>query len=155
MLSDPAKLVLLCLCFIGCLATLFTSPGLSMGNAELRSINPPVERLCKKPREEARKCVEQGEASCKGLKRPRFTKCENAISQAYKDINMGGCPHELKVVTLCEAEWCQPGASSDRSACKRECGNVREALQTCIQKHVGQYFSKHGLESDGTIKKKG
>jgi hypothetical protein len=149
MLSDPAKLVLLGLCFIGCLATLFTSPGLSMGNAELRSLNPPVDRLCKKPREEAKKCVEQGE----GLKRPRVTKCEKAISQAYKDINMGGCPHELKTVTLCEAEWCQPGASPDRSACKRECGNVREDLQTCIQKHVDQYFSKHGLENDGTTKK--
>jgi hypothetical protein len=142
MLSDPAKLVLLGLCFIGCLATLFTSPGLSMGNAELRSLNPPVDRLCKKPREEAKKCVG-----------PRVTKCEKAISQAYKDINMGGCPHELKTVTLCEAEWCQPGASPDRSACKRECGNVREDLQTCIQKHVEQYFSKHGLENDGTTKK--
>jgi hypothetical protein len=148
MLSDPTKLLLLAICMVACLGTLFTSPSITMGNAAMRVLAPPVRQHCMAPRQAANKCSKESKAPCPDLDKV-VVKCQSVVERAYRHINLGGCPFEIKALTLCEAEWCQSG---DGASCERECSNVRESLSSCIQRQVAAFLNRNGIEKDGTLK---
>ena len=138
--------MLLAVCLVGCLSTIFTASSTSMMNAKLRVIPAPVQHHCRKPLALLRACQAEGKESCSELDL-HANKCKNVIRRAFQHINMGGCPYEIKAVTLCEAEWC----TGDNSACRKECALVRESLTNCVNRHVSAFFQKNNLHTDGTV----
>jgi hypothetical protein len=149
MLSDRAKLLMLAISMLACLGTLITSPSISMGNAAMRVLSAPVRKHCMAPRKAANKCSTEAKTPCTDLDKV-VTKCERVAKRAYQHINLGGCPFEIKAVTLCEAEWCHSGGL-DGSACQRECANAKESLTTCIERQVSSFFRRNRLKIDGTL----
>lgn len=145
-LSDRVKIALLVVGYILCLATLWTAPSMTMGNAAMRVVSPPMRQHCKAVTTNGRcdaddKDCQAGQATA--------DKCSHVVRQAYRWINLGGCPNQIKAWTLCEVEWCQGG---DRTACMNECAAVRESLQACKQWVVESYLARNGLDKDGSLK---
>ena len=153
MISDKSKLVLLGAVFFGCLATFFTSSSRLLGARELATLKPQVQRFCKEPRSRAIQCLNKhDQSSCSSLLK-QATKCEEALTSAFRHINMGGCPREIQMVSLCEVEWCEDADSKNaKEACQTECAAVRQALDECMKKHILSFFQRHGLEENGTMK---
>ena len=146
MLSDPMKLLLLAICTLACLGTLFTSPSITMENAAMRVLSPSVRQFCDAPLQAARECSAESRASCRDLEKV-VKECQSVVQKAYRHINLGGCPFQIKALTLCEAEWCRTG---DMSSCERECSAVRESLSKCTRRQVEMFLHRNGLEKDGT-----
>jgi hypothetical protein len=142
--SDRIKVGILAMGYVICLATVWTAPSITMGDASMRRITPPIRQLCKAPQIAANQC--HSGPGCRALKADTV-KCQQTAREAYRYINLGGCSMEIKALTLCEAEWCQ-----DHSACLSECAGVRHSLQTCKETIVASYFERHSLEKDGTAK---
>jgi hypothetical protein len=156
MLSDPVKLLVLAVLTVLCLGTLFTSPSITMGNPSMRVMRPNVPQHCMVPRKQVnnQKCASSSKetpssAVCTELQRV-FERCDRTVRRAYQHINLGGCPLEIKAVTLCDAEWCHSSAS-DASSCLGECATVNDSLANCIQQQVSFYFKRSGLDEDGTL----
>ena len=150
MLSDPLKLFFLAICTIGCLSTLFTSASIRMGHSSMGVMTP--RNHCMAAKRAVNQCKTQSsKGPCKTLEEAA-SKCQKAVKQAYRHINLGGCPFEIKSLTLCEAEWCR--SNSRFQDCEKECSMVRKNLDTCIENQVLNYFLKSGLEKDGTIPEK-
>jgi hypothetical protein len=154
MLSDPVKLLVLAVLTVLCLGTLFTSPSITMGNPSMRVLSPNVRQRCMVPRKQVnKKCAssskETSSAVCTELQRV-VERCDRTVRRAYQHINLGGCPLEIKSVTLCEDEWCHSSAS-DASSCEGECATVRESLANCVQQQVFFYLKRSGLDEDGTL----
>jgi len=148
MLSDAIKLLILALAVTACLCTLFTSPSTTTGNGSMKRLAPPVRQHCATARKSASKCSSESQAQCHDLEEV-VLKCENAVKKAYQHINLGGCPFEIKALTLCEAEWC---LMDDLASCDRECANVKESLSNCVQGELTSFFRRNGLEDNGTLK---
>jgi hypothetical protein len=143
MLTDQSKFLLLLACLAICLGTLFTSNSFhTTGDARLN----PSARFCRVPRAALKACA-AGDSTCTA-KSQAFAKCEEAVQQAYRHVNMAGCPFEIQAVNRCEGEWC--GKDSEPVVCKKECQVSREALEECAKGHVVRWFQKHGLDVDGT-----
>lgn len=155
MISDQSKLWLLAALWCACCATFFTSSSRFMGPRDLGTIPPQVHIYCKEPRDLAVKCLDKKagqDSSCSSLLK-QATKCEDALQNAFRHVNMGGCPHEIQAVTICEVEWCQDvHDSKTQEACQKECLAVRKSLDSCAKRHVASFFRKYGLEDNGTIK---
>ncbi len=143
--SDKFKVAIVAMGYAISLATLWTSPGLRMGNSSMRVLSPPIRQHCKAPQTAANQC----QNDCEKIQEAA-SKCENVVRQAYRYINLGGCPMEIKAWTLCEAEWCERGM--DRVACLSECAGVQESLEHCKERVVESYFKQNTLEKDGTMK---
>lgn len=152
MISDRSKLLLLVVLTVVCLGTIFTSPSTTMGNPNMRVLSPPVRQFCKAPREAAadKGCSNAKHSSekpqeCSSLMKAVQT-CDRMLQRAFQHINLGGCPFQIKAVTLCEDEWCR----HDPKSCMEECSGVRESLSVCTQQQVSSYFQRHGLKENGT-----
>mmetsp|Transcript_107482 Transcript_107482/g.310665 ORF Transcript_107482/g.310665 Transcript_107482/m.310665 type:complete len:148 (+) Transcript_107482:150-593(+) len=143
MVEDRVKVVAVVLCYAVCLGTFFSSPTITFGNSSLPSLKPQIQQHCKVPLDALRQCNKD----CQPL-RTSAKMCEKVVRKAYRHVNFGGCPNELKTWTLCEAEWCQKGM--DGTSCLSECAGVRENLENCKQGVVESYFHQHRLEKDGT-----
>jgi hypothetical protein len=143
-LSDRIKVGIMAVGYAICLATVWTAPSITMGDASMLRLTPPIRQHCKAAQIAVNQC--RSGTGCQTLKADEM-KCEQVVREAYRHINLGGCPMELKAWTLCEVEWCQ-----DRSACLSECAGVRDSLQTCKEKIVASYFERHSLQKDGTAK---
>lgn len=142
------KVMILAVLYLICVVTMWTAPSMTMGNASMRVLSPPIRQHCKAAQMAANKCL-AGDG-CQTLKGDAL-KCEQVVQNAYRHINLGGCPMEIKAWTLCEIEWCQ-GGGVDHSSCLSECAGVRDSLQTCKENVVASYFKSHSLEKDGTSK---
>lgn len=154
MVSDRTKLWVLAACMLGCAATFFSSSSTLMGPRDLGALSPTVNRYCKEPRDLARKCLDtqqHQDSSCSSLLK-QATKCEDALKKAFRHVNMGGCPREIQFVTICEVEWCQDSNPKAQESCQKECAAVRKSLDSCVSKHVADFFKRLGLEENGTIK---
>ena len=149
MLSDRVKMLLPALIVCVCLATMFTSSSIIMSNADMSTLRPPVNQLCRNALSAKAACKASQNQNCRDADDAAY-KCERAVRKAYQHINFGGCPYEIKAVTLCKAEWCQV----PDGACQRECAGVTEQMNQCVKKNVRNFFQWHGLQDDGTIKKK-
>lgn len=159
MLPDSAKLVLLLLISAGCMSTLFTSPSIALQDANMRVLSPEAAQFCKAPRNIATECessVAPGDNNkdgktlkCNSLLKG-VQKCDSIVKKAYRSINLGGCPFEIKYLTLCEDEWCQNESHEGIKSCRDECAGVRESLTTCVEKRVIDAFRWNGLNKDGT-----
>lgn len=147
MFSDRAKLLLLVASTALFLGTLLTSPSTTTNNPNMRVLVAPVRQFCKAPREAATACSKRGEhqTECARLTQSVQT-CDRVLKGAFRDINLGGCPFQIKAVTLCEDEWCR----HDPKSCLEECSSVKAFLASCIQRHVASYFQRNGLKEDGT-----
>ena len=146
-LSDRIKVTILAVGYMICLATVWTAPSIMMGNASMRKVSPPISQYCKAAQMAARQCRPGN--GCEALV-ANEVKCEEIVRKAYRHINLGGCPMEIKAWTLCEDEWCQK--ATDPLPCLSECAGVRLSLETCQQNVVESYFKSHSLEKDGTTK---
>lgn len=155
--TDVVKLLLLPVMILACLSTLWTSSSIQFNNADFRVLSPQVQTYCRAPRQQTVKECEAA-AAAPGAPPPSFDcqrlqtslkQCESAVKKAYRDINIGGCPWEIKSLTLCENEWCR-GSPNDASSCQTECAGVRESLTACIQRRVAVYFRRNRLKEDGT-----
>lgn len=76
--------------------------------------------------------------------------CEGAVSRAFRDINLGGCPHEILANVLCTMEWCE-GQGASVILCDQECAKVKQNLQSCVDRHVQSYLGRL-VQVDGTRK---
>jgi len=126
MLSEQAKLYLLAACLLGCLVTLLTSSSFGLGPRDLPVLRP-AHNYCRKAKEADK------------------SRCAEALQQAYRHVNMGGCPKRNLANALCENEWCV-GGMKQKDACQKECAQVRTELQECISHIVGLYMKKYGLD---------
>ncbi len=126
-----------------------------MMNPSMRVISatgPNNQKFCKIPRQIARECEGKANANptdgnnCNSH-REVAKKCERVVRKAFRNINMGGCPKQIKLLTLCEDEWCY----HDRMSCQKECAGVRKNLLVCVQETVELYFKRNGFEKDGTV----
>lgn len=70
-------------------------------------------------------------------------KCENVVQNAFRYINMGGCPKQIKLLTVCEDDWCR---HRDPPSCNRECAGVRNDVRLCVQEIVLRYLKRNGLK---------
>ena len=107
--------------------------------------------LCTKSREAARDCEtrpsnnnarKKSNENC-DLHRVNARKCVKALQNAFNDINMGGCPKQIKLLTLCEDEWCR---QPNPTACSQECDRVRKTLSQCVHEKVMHYINMAGFE---------
>jgi len=89
---------------------------------------------------------EELKQKCARLKQSE-RKCEKAVRDAFRYVNLGGCPFEIKALTMCEDDWCH----QDPNSCIRECSGVREELFSCIEQHVSSFLLKNGLKNDETL----
>lgn len=69
-------------------------------------------------------------------------KRDKVVQNAFRDINMGGCPKQIKLLTLCEDEWCY---HQDPTSCRQECAEVRKNLSLCVQERVMHYFQRNNF----------
>jgi hypothetical protein len=134
----------------------------------LGELRPPLQKHCRAARQAAKKCLhenadealatattqDQSQSCAKSAR--AVTQCEVAVTRAYRQINMGGCPRAMHAVTLCEQEWCGGGGPTagmpvEVSPCQSECATVRSKLNDCVQQHVAAAFTRQGLERDGTL----
>lgn len=121
-----------------------------MGNPSMKVLADGGGKFCKEPRKKDRECDKSTNANTVQCDNFRQTaqKCEKAVQKAFRDINMSGCPKEIKMTTLCEDEWCHH--QLDGISCKKECAGVRELLSVCVQQHVMHYFKRNGLKENGS-----
>jgi len=137
-----------------CIGTLFTSQSIALGNASMRVLSADSGRYCKQYHKKATECIMEarGDISTESFlqkteecayHQENARKCENVVRTAFRNINMSGCPKEIKMSTLCEDEWCH---QQDRVSCQKECAGVREQLSLCVHQQVMQSFERNGLE---------
>jgi hypothetical protein len=142
------------------MGTLFTSPSILMKNPSMLTAGGGnTQRFCMVPMKALKECEkkqskiiigEKEEQECKN-RRLNVQKCNMVVKQAFaRDINMGGCPKQIKFVTLCEDEWCHQTSTTDQKSCQKECAGVRESLNVCINQRMMKYFKWNGLQDDGT-----
>ena len=158
-LPDYAKLLLLFLITTASLSTLLTSPSITMGNAKMRVLSPQPQQFCTAPRKRARECEnaaaaednnkDGGTLKCNYLTEA-VHQCEKMVERAYRSINLGGCPFQIKSLTLCEDEWCHNVSPQGIKSCQDECAQVRRSLATCVEQRVIERFRWNGLNEDGT-----
>lgn len=143
-LSDPVKLYLLGGCLLFCLTTLFTSNSFQLGSQGLPAIKTS-KRYCHELQQPLRtwRCRTAKKGSNECAKQEQVaSSCEKAVRQAYRYINTGGCSFPNQAVALCEAEWCFE-IGGDRAAqvsCRKECLQVRQELEECIESTVSLYL---------------
>jgi hypothetical protein len=161
--------------------TLWTSPTITFGHANFPVLSPKLQTHCGPIRKALKECedgdkptetksktmpkdVDASPDACSSPARKDeevnrlrhdLKICEKTVRKAYRDINIGGCPFEIKSLSLCENEWCHGSASqsllpSSSAFCQTECAGVKEKLENCIEQHIQQYFRRAGLNQDGT-----
>jgi hypothetical protein len=153
--TDITKLILLGIVTAACLGTIFISPTTTMNNPNMRILASNTRQFCKVPREAVQKCSnnnkkknhDNSDVNCNQAEQS-LQKCQNVVNRAFQHINLGGCPHQIKALTLCEDEWCN---SHDVKSCQEECNGVREPLSVCIRQHVTSFFQRNGLNDDGSL----
>ena len=156
---DHVKLFLLMALTVACMGTLFVSQSIAMRNPSMRVLTAGggnTRKFCMEPRKAARECEKRANTDASDSSKRKencityrlvVQKCENAVKKAYGDINMGGCPKQIKLLTLCEDEWCH---HQDPTSCQKECAGVRENVSVCVQQRIMQYFKWNGLKENGT-----
>jgi len=170
-LRETFKIALLAGCLLLCFGSVFTSQkSFAMGSRELPRLQPQIHKFCSKFLKALNKCQQQQQqqqqhlstnpsSSCSDVTFQQVTQCETAVQQAYRHINMGGCPHELRDVALCELERCggYHGASvihnhlptSRRQdatmGCVTHCDRPKEILEMCVTKHVQDKMKQYEL----------
>jgi len=94
--------------------------------------------------------------------RNNVQKCQKIVKRAFRDINMKGCPKQIKLVTLCEDEWCSGHYTTGTyignhnhnhqtsTSCQKECAGVQDSLELCIKQRIMIVFKQNGLNEDGT-----
>lgn len=161
-LPEKAKVAVLLLITAACLITIFTSPSITMWDANMRVLPPQGRQFCKVPRKRVSECENSmGDAAGEDIQDRKkkncnslvteFQKCETIVKRAYRNINLGRCPFQIKSLTLCEDEWCENKSAEGLKSCAEECAGVRESLTTCIEQTVLDSFRRNGLNEDGTV----
>jgi hypothetical protein len=163
-LPAKAKLALLLCITAGCLSTFFTSPSITMWDANMRVLSPTspqARQFCNVPRKKASDCEgptndpgqekqDEEKKTCSSLLLDA-QKCDTLVKRSYRNINLEQCTYHIKSLTLCEDEWCVGYSADEIKSCGEECSGLRESLTTCIQKNVLDSFRRNGLNEDGTI----
>ena len=171
-MREQAKLALLVGSLLICLGSLLTSQkSFQMGSRDLPLLQPQVQKFCKSIFRARNKCLPRQPsnaavatttttitATCQDVLQ-QASHCETAVQQAYRSINMGGCPHELRDVTLCELERCGgyhgvsvihnhlPNRNMDATGgCVEHCDAVKKTLETCVTQHVQQHLRQYGIQ---------
>jgi hypothetical protein len=165
---DSLKLFFVLALTFASMGTLFTSPSISMKNPSMLTASSSTsggrsaQRFCMAPMKALKECEkrqskilkeeEEEEEQCNDINDRRLNVqiCDMVVQRAFADINMSGCPKQIKFVTLCEDEWCHQKSSTDRKSCQKECAGVRESLNVCINQRMMKYFKWNGLQEDGT-----
>jgi hypothetical protein len=160
MLPEKAKLGVLCFFLSVCLVSVLNSyKTFQMGPRDLPVLQPQVKRFCKGVHKALNKCLDRHDKEkhptdyCEDVSR-QSSQCGTAVKEAYRFINMAGCPHQLRDVTLCELERCggYHGSNHDpfsQEGCITHCDQVRKTLETCINEGVNIYFEKYGIQRSG------
>jgi len=156
---DHVKFLCLVALTIVCIGSFFTSQSIAMGNPSMRVLtmgDGNTQNFCTEPRKAARDCeIKNADTSdnfyerkenCK-MYRETAQKCDKTVQNAFSDINMGGCPKQIKLLTLCEDEWCH---QQDPTSCRQECAKVKKNLSLCVQKIIMHYFKRNKLKENGT-----
>ena len=155
---DKIKFFCLMALTLVCIRSLFTSQSISMMNPSMRVItamDANKQKFCAELRKvatgcEARDSNEKFSETQENCKKHRevANKCVRVVQNAFRYINMGGCPKQIKLLTLCEDEWCH---QQDPTSCRKECAGVRKNLSICVEETMEFYFKTNGLKKIGTI----
>ena len=182
---EKDKLGLLLGSLLICALSLLTSQkSFDMGTRDLPLLQPQIHKFCKASFKARNKCqtsnhsnnnnnpqqqpASSSNAACRDSQQ-QASQCEKAVQKAYRSINMGGCPHELRDVTLCELERCggyhgvsvihnhlhgmdqttpTNGRTSRATAggCVEHCQVARTTLETCVTQHVQKQLRHYGIQ---------
>jgi hypothetical protein len=157
---DHVKFFCLLALTVVCIGSFFTSQSIAMANPSMRvlsAVDRDMQTFCAEPRKAARNCEKMTNADtsdnfskrkedCTPY-RETAQKCDKVVQNAFRYINMGGCPKQIKLLTLCEDEWCR---NQDPASCHQECAGVRKNLSLCVQEKVRHYFKRNKLKANGT-----
>lgn len=154
--KEKLKLGLLATCLLVSLISLFTShKTFQMGPRDLPQLQPQVQRFCSLIQKAKSKCLDRQKSGSRPVDYCQdiihhASQCPYVVQQAYRYINMGGCPYELRDVTLCELERCggYHGSGHDpfsQEGCVQHCDHIRKQLEACVRKSVEYYLQKYGL----------
>jgi hypothetical protein len=154
---DHVKLFCLMALTAVCIGSFFTSQSIAMANPSMHVLTADMQKFCAEPRNAARSCEKMtiSDTSDNSSKRKEdctpyretAQKCDKVVQNAFRYINMGGCPKQIKFLTLCEDEWCQ---NQDPASCHQECAGVRKNVSLCVQEKVRHYFKRNNLKENGT-----
>jgi hypothetical protein len=171
MLREKVKIGVLLVAVLVCLGSLVTShKSFQMGPRDLPTLQPQVMQHCKSIHKARDACLDhlkpKQQQECPTAIH-QASQCEAAVIKAYRIINMGGCPHQLQDVTLCELERCGGyhgisvlRASSIRKrgdnnnmplidgveGCMHHCDAVRKRLDVCVTENVKKTLQKYGIK---------
>ena len=164
MLKDQIKILMLLMSYLLCLASIFTShKSFQMGPREMPILKPQVARFCSTIFKERNKCRKNpnSQADCPKIQQ-QASHCESGVKKAYQTINAGGCPYQLRDVTLCELERCggyhgvsvlEAQNGNNRHAgmdavegCMHHCDAARKKLDKCVLDKVEEKLKKHGIK---------
>ena len=153
--KDHVKLISLIGVTAVCIGSFFCSETIAMGNPSMRVLSAGggnIQKFCSEPIKASRECEKKrkvnpaAKESC-SLYHETAQQCEKIVRNAYRYINMVGCPKQIKLLTLCEDEWCN---NQNAASCNQECAGVRKNLSSCVGEHVINYFTRNGLKETGT-----
>jgi hypothetical protein len=166
MFQEKLKLAVLLGSYIFCVLTLFTShKSFQMGPRDLPILKPQPQRFCSSVFRSQTRCQKDPQSSdqCPKINH-QASQCEAAVRQAYRKINAGGCPYELREVTLCELERCggyhgisvlESQNSNNRNkngmmdaveGCMHHCDAARKQLDKCVLDIVEKKLQKYGIK---------
>ena len=115
----------------------------------MKKLTPRFFDYCKIPTQAMKSCHKKDAPSCQ-KEHADAEKCHTVVAEAYRYINLGGFPWELRSASACEAEWCD--GVRRQPSCEQECTGVRAELNSCVDRQIHNFFKKRGLDSDGTPK---
>jgi len=144
MLTDARKLILLAVCLVFCIGSYFTS-----SSVDSKKLSPRYFEHCLVPTQAKKACHKKDVPACRE-EDVAAEKCHEVVAEAYRYINLGGCPWELRSAAGCEAEWCSEHRSPGDRSCEEECTGVKDNLTSCVDRRIHEFFKKRGLDSDGT-----
>jgi hypothetical protein len=176
MLQEKFKVALLLSALLVCLGSVLTShKSFQMGTRDLPTLQPQVMQYCKSIHKARDSCLDQHLKSSQQHQQQKCptiihqaSQCEGAVLKAYQIINMGGCPHQLQDMTLCELERCggyhgigvlRTSNSRKRGdhnnngpimdaveGCMHHCDAVRKQLNVCVTKNVKKTLQRYGIQ---------
>lgn len=143
---QKGKIALLLILLLCCFSTFFTSNSSELGTGDLPQLRPARD-FCSMFRSRWASCSNGKDQSvCQNFLKELRT-CEYSVQQAFRRINMGGCPKVMLANALCQAEWCLgQGASSE--LCHKECSGTIKALNDCINENVNKFKRRNGVAEE-------
>mmetsp|Transcript_4849 Transcript_4849/g.13603 ORF Transcript_4849/g.13603 Transcript_4849/m.13603 type:complete len:189 (-) Transcript_4849:333-899(-) len=173
---DAIKLLILGSSWTVCLITLGTSPSFELVSSHGRHVPKLVPQSqaswCAAPRAAVRECQKTTTTTTTATanhtdlnsrnhcqtEQALQTKCQQAVQEAYRFLNVGGCLRDNQWLLLCRIEWCHDNDNTGKQrqqqrqqlVCERECAAPQTRLEQCIERTVQRYLRSYNIVGGGS-----